>query len=162
MHRRPLNLPAILLVALPLFAVLASAGAAAVAMLRGDATFPDQYHWEGLKLDQDFARSRRAADLHVTASLQAPAVTGACRVVLHLDGPLPPAITLALVHGSDPKLDRYLRLTLRGRAYEAPCEPLSTGRWHIEIGDAAGTWSLRQESSGALANVQIPTDAPER
>jgi hypothetical protein len=161
MPRRPLNFAAILVVALPLFAVLASAGAAAVAMLRGDATLPDQYHWEGLKLERDFARSQRATDLHVSASLKVPAAKGSCRVMLHVDGSPPAALTLAFVHGSDPSLDRYLQLPLRDSAYEAPCEPLPAGRWHIELGDAAGTWSLRQEFTGALADLRVSADTPQ-
>ena len=86
---------------------------------------------------------------------------GSCRVVLHVDGPPPEAVTLTFIHGSDPSLDRYLRLPRHGSAYEAPCEPLSTGRWHIEFGDAAGTWSLRQEFTGALADLRVSADAPE-
>jgi hypothetical protein len=160
MQRRALNFPVILLVALPLFAVLASAGAAAVAMLRGDATFPDQYHWEGRKLDDDFARSQRATDLHVTASLHVPAATGLCRVTLHVDGVPPGVLALTFVHGSNPKLDRYVELALHGDAYEAGCKPLPAGHWHIEIGDAAGTWGLRQEFTGELVDLHVSADTP--
>src|SRR6185312_4339465 len=97
---KPINSALILTIALPLFAIGASVGIAVVAFTRGDPTLPDEYHWEGMSLDRDFADSRRAADLNVHATVQTLPATGTCRVTLQLDGALPPDLTLKLVHAT--------------------------------------------------------------
>src|SRR5262249_47321557 len=102
-----------LVVGLPLFAVVASVGTAVVAVTRGDAPFPDQYHWEGDKLDHDFAQSQRAAELHLKATIELqPTGPGVCHLTLALDGNrLPPVVDLALIHAARSKLDHTIRFS---------------------------------------------------
>jgi hypothetical protein len=150
---KPVNLGLLVTIVLPLFAIGASTSIAVVAFTRGDPTLPDEYHWEGMNLDRDFAAARRAADLDVRAVLQVQ--TGICRVRLEITGARPPALGLKLVHGAFPGLDRQVRLDLAGEDYEGPCGEIPAGQWHLELSDVTGSWSVRQDTSGALDGITI-------
>jgi hypothetical protein len=110
MTTKALNSGLLVMVGLPLFAILASVGVAVVAFTRGDPTLPDEYHWEGLSLDRDFADARRAADLNVRATVQVWPGSGICRVTIQLNAASPSGLTLNLVHATHPDLDRQIRL----------------------------------------------------
>jgi hypothetical protein len=152
-----------LTIALPLFAVVASVGTAVIALSRGDPPLPDQYHWEGDKLDHDFAQSRRASELHLNASVNLQAERGVCRLTLGLDGAdLPPTVELALIHGANPSLDRYLRFsrTANMSSYSAPCTPLPDARWHVELRDPQHSWSFRAAMNGQARTVNLSSSSP--
>jgi hypothetical protein len=149
----------VLIIGLPLLAIAASVGTATVAFLRGDPTLPDEYHWEGMKLDRDFSDSQRAFDLNVQAVLHISPAMGTCRVTLRMDAAPPPVIDLTFIHGTRPDLDRHVQLTQRGGGYEAPCGPMPEGHWHVELRDAAGTWSVREDVVGTLENANITAHA---
>src|SRR5579872_5224888 len=84
-----LNIPLLLVILLPLSAIVASSATALVALTRGDATLPQQYHWEGSALDEDFIRSQRASDLNVRAELSLRARAGQCALTLRMTGAMP-------------------------------------------------------------------------
>ncbi len=84
MFAKPINGGLWLVIGLPLFAILASLHVTFVAFTRGDATLPDEYHWEGMQLDRDFASAQRAAALDVRATLRLLSATGDCQVTLWL------------------------------------------------------------------------------
>ena len=157
-----------LIVGLPLFAVVASVGTAVVAVSRGDVPFPDQYHWEGDKLDHDFAQSQRAADLHLKATIELQperAATGSavCHLTLALDGNnLPPVVDLALIHAARSNLDRTIRFSRVSNtsSYVAPCAPLPDGRWHVELSDPQHTWSFRAAMAGHANTITLSSISP--
>lgn len=155
MTTKPVNFGLLLTIGLPLFAILASLSAAVVAFTRGDPTLPDEYHWEGMSLDRDFADSRRATELNVRATLQLPAHDGVCRIALRLSGERPEALLLKLVHATRPELDRQVRLTPAASYYEGVCGPVPPGHWHLELAGASGNWSVRQDVFGSLDNTRI-------
>jgi len=146
----------IAVVALPAFAIVASLGTVAVAVMSGDRPLPEQYHWEGFKLDRDFERSAQASKRDVHGTLKVSGADSTCRLSLSLDGPLPPELELALIHGTLPALDQRVRLVLDDAAiYEARCEVRPDGSWRIELSDPDGIWSVRQHVNGSLAHVEI-------
>ena len=153
MTRKPINGGLLLTLWLPIFAITFSVGAAIVAFTRGDATLPDEYHWEGMQLERDFAGARRAADLDVRATLQSS--HGVCRLTLQMDGPPPETLRLSLVHATHPDLDQYVRLSRVGQVYEGRCSPSAQGHWHMEIADAGGTWSVRRDWLGSLDGASL-------
>ena len=155
MFKKSINSGLLVTIGLPVFAILASVGVAVVAFTRGDPTLPDEYHWEGMRLDRDFADARRAAELEVRAALQVVPSTGTCRVVLTLDAASPSALTLNLVHATHPDLDRQVRLRRAGSAYEGHCGGVPSGHWHLELSDVAGSWSVRQDINGVLDGTEI-------
>jgi hypothetical protein len=151
-----------LIIGLPLFAVVASVGTAVVAMSRGDPPLPGQYHWEGDKLDRDFADSRRAEDLHLSASVDLHPQRGVCHLMLALDGDtLPPAVDLALIHGANPALDRTLRFSrVSGKSYSAPCTALPDAKWHVELSDPQRSWSFRVALTGPGKTITLSSSSP--
>lgn len=142
------NATVFLTIALPLFAVLASVGTAIIALSSGDPELPGDYHWEGVKLDRDFAAAHRAEQLQVEAELNLQPAAGMCHLTLRIDGPAPPAVDVALVHASRPALDRHMRFlrTASDTLYSAPCTALPSAGWHVELSDPGATWRFRSDA----------------
>lgn len=151
------NATVFLTIALPLFAVVASVGTAIIALSSGDSELPGDYHWEGVKLDRDFAAARRAAQLHVEAELNLRPVAGMCHLTLRLEGPAPPAVDVAFVHASRPALDRHMRFlrTAADSLYSAPCTTLPSAGWHIELSDPGATWRYRADMAAGSDRVLL-------
>jgi hypothetical protein len=150
MSKKPFNSGLLVTIGLPLFAIIASVGVAVIAFTRGDPTLPDEYHWEGMSLDRDFADAHRASELNVRATLRMLSPTGVCQVALNLGSVPPAALTLNLVHATHPDLDRHVRLSRVNSTYEGYCGALPSGHWHLELSDTGGSWSVRGDVSGAL------------
>lgn len=159
-HRGP-NGAVVLIIALPALAVLASVGTAMIAMTRGDPPLPGQYHWEGDRLDHDFADAHRAAALALEATLDLIPAQGTCQLSMQLHSALPDAVLLDAVHASRPELDRQMRFTRNGFSdtYTAPCSALPPGNWHLELRSTDGDWSYRQDWSGNRGPVQLSARA---
>jgi uncharacterized protein len=159
-HRGP-NGAVVLIIALPAFAVLASVGTAMIAMTRGDPPLPGQYHWEGDRLDHDFAYAHRAAALGLEATLDLTPAQGTCHLSLRLRSDLPGAVLLDAVHASRPELDRQMRFTRNGlsNTYTAPCSAPPPGNWHLELRSTEGDWSYREDWSGHRGPVQLTAGA---
>jgi hypothetical protein len=158
MSHAKINAALYLVIGLPVFAVVASVGTAVVAVTRGDAPLPGQYHWEGDKLDHDFAQSRRAEDLRLNATVDLQPQHGVCHLSLFLDAvTLPPAVDLALIHGANPALDRTIRFSRvsSSSSYSAPCTALPDARWHVELSDPQGSWSYRAALTGQAKKITL-------
>ncbi len=157
MRLSKINATVFLTIALPLFAIVASVGTAIIALSSGDPPLPDQYHWEGDKLDHDFAESRRAAELNVHAVLDLRPDNGVCHLTLTLDGTPPAAVDVTLIHVSRPALDRHLRFlrTAEVSRYSAACTALPSTGWHVELSDLANTWRFRTDAVGELRNIVL-------
>ncbi len=155
--RGRINAVAVLTIGLPLFAIVASVGTAVIAISSGDPPLPDQYHWEGDKLDHDFAGAQRAAALGLQARLELQPAAGECHLSLQLKTDLPAALDVTVVHGSRPEFDRQIRFLRAGdsSSYAAPCPTVPRGQWHVELKDPAGGWSFRQEWSGTTPTLSM-------
>jgi hypothetical protein len=147
------------MIALPVFAIAASLVMTVAAYLRGDPELPQEYHWEGAPLDQDFAAAHRAREIDVRASLQFLPAAGKCHVVLKLATAPPPVLTVALIHSSRPELDQHLRLSGHDGIYEGPCRALPASGWRIDISDERASWRVRGETRGSLAQVSLSARA---
>jgi hypothetical protein len=153
MARKSINGGLLLTIGLPVCAIVFSVGATVVAFTRGDSTLPDEYHWEGMQLDRDFAQAQRATDLGVRATLQYAG--GVCRLTLQLDAPPPETLQLNLVHATRPDFDRQVRMLRVGRLYEGQCGPAIDGHWHVELADSRREWVVREDVSGALNGMRL-------
>ncbi|MFO7276759.1 MAG: FixH family protein [Pseudomonadota bacterium] len=143
----------IVAVAIPTVAVVASLATVALALAHGDRELPAEYHWEGFRLDRDFARFERAFELDVRGTLEIDA--GQCRLALEQRGSPSQSIELHLAHATLPKLDRRVTLQRVGSHYEAACDPVPAGSWWVEISDPEGEWAVRQHVWGSLAQADI-------
>jgi hypothetical protein len=150
--KRTLNPVLILTWLIPSVAVIASFLTLTLAIVRPDGELPEQYHWEGFKLDRDFEQAKRAADLKVRAVLSRTSSDGVCRLNLSMDGSTPDRLSLTLTHATQPSLDRTLALArlASSNEYESPCAPLPDAHWRVSLTDPKGAWSIRQNVSGGL------------
>ena len=158
-HRGP-NAAVLLIIALPAFAVLASVGTAWVATTSGDPPLPGKYHWEGDRLDHDFADAHRAAALGLAATLDLQPVRGTCHLTLQLASNMPTEVALDVISVSRPDLDRQMQF-VRERSssnYTASCTPLPAGSWHLELKSSEGDWSYRQDWTGGAGRIALPSE----
>ena len=163
MSHAKLNPALYLVIGLPLFAVVASVGTAVLAVTRGDAPLPGQYHWEGDKLDHDFAQSRRAEELHLTATVALQPQQGLCHLALSLAGTsLPPKVDLALIHGANPALDRTIHFSRISNtsSYSGACIELPDALWHVELSDPQGSWSFRAALADRARTITLSSSSP--
>ena len=157
-HRNPVF---VRIWALPAAAVVAGIATLLIALKDADRALTASYHLEGARLDEDFERSRRAAQLGLAASFDLSAGAGQCTVTLApaVDADV---LELRLTHGSDAGLDRMLRLTRQDDGvYRSDCASAPLGRWRIALGDAAGSWALRGAADGPLSSFELRARAPE-
>jgi hypothetical protein len=146
---------------LPGSAVLASFATLGVALKGADRPLPKDYHWEGERLDHDFARARAAAALGVEVRLELQG--GQCRALISPLDTEPAALDLLLTHGVDAGLDRRTRLTrIAAGEYRSACAPLAPGKWRIALEDDAAQWALRGNVDGRADHVLLRARSPDR
>lgn len=145
--------------ALPGAAVLAGFTTLAIAMHGADRALPEAYHWEGERLDADFARQQAAVKLGVRVTFGA--ADGRCSARLVSSGTEPPSLDVLLTHGIDAGLDRRLKLLRVGAGeYAAACAQLPAGKWRLAVDEPSGAWSVRDAVDGGLARVALRTRDP--
>ena len=149
-------------IGVPLVAVLASFVTLGMALVHPDGELPEQYHWEGFRLDRDFERAARAQQLGISVRLEGLHTTGRCTASLQTRGPLPSSLLLTVTHGTLPELDRRVQLARTSASadgtsavYEGRCIAAPDGSWRLELTDSENGWSLRQSVRGSLDAVQL-------
>jgi uncharacterized protein len=145
---------------LPASAVVAGLATLCIALRGGDRPLPAEYHWEGARLDEDFARARAAASMGIESDIEVRA--GRCHVeVRHVPGD-PAALELSLINGSDAVLDRRVRLMrVAAGEYSAACAVIAHGNWRVALGDDSAQWSLRGSATGTLESVALRARSPD-
>ncbi|HTU67600.1 MAG TPA: FixH family protein [Steroidobacteraceae bacterium] len=144
---------------LPAAAVLAGFTTLAIALQGADRTLPEAYHWEGERLDADFARQRAAVTAGIRVMLAAEG--GRCAVRVAGAAGDPPALDVLLTHGTDAGLDRALKLPRVGAdEYAADCAAPPPGKWRIQVDSPGGAWSVRGSVDGALHRVELRARDP--
>lgn len=141
-------------------AVIGGLATVAIALDNGDRELPANYHWEGERLDEDFARLRAAADRGVEVSLSFPA-DGECAARLHASDS-PAALQVLFVNGNDVSLDQVVRLTRDASGdYRGTCRVPPEGRWRVAIEAEGGDWAVRARHVGSLDGLVIRARHPE-
>ena len=142
---------------LPGAAVCGGFATLAIAMHGADRTLPEAYHWEGERLDADFARQRAAVQHGIRVTFEASG--GRC-IALVLNGD-PTVVDVLLTHGNDAGLDRAMKLPrIAAGEYAADCATPPAGRWRISVDEPSGAWSVRDSVDGTLAHVALRTRDP--
>lgn len=145
--------------ALPGAAVLAGFTTLAIALHGADRPLPEAYHWEGARLDADFARQRAALTRGIRVTFEA--ADGRCTAHLAGSAGDPPALDVLLTHGSDAGLDRALKLPqVAPGEYAGDCTPLPAGKWRVSVEDPSGAWSLRASIDGSPARIDLRARNP--
>lgn len=131
------------IIALPASAVVAGLTTLYIATINRDTLVEDDYYKEGLAINEDLARARRATELGITAELTYDARTG--EVVLATTG-VPDEtrqLTLRFVHPTLAERD-VTALVVRaadGR-YRTQLAPLAAANWHVQLQPDAADWRL--------------------
>lgn len=145
---------------LPGSAVVAGFTTLAIALQDADRALPSDYHWEGERLDQDFARARAAAALGLEVTLDVNG--GQCRALIRNLPKDATTLNLLLTHGSDASLDRRVRLPrVAVGDYRAACIPLEPGRWRVALDDDSGTWAIRGNAEDLIVGLQLRPRNPD-
>jgi uncharacterized protein len=145
---------------LPGAAVVAGLTTLGIALKSGDRALPEDYHWEGARLDADFSRARTAAAMGIEVTLSIRG--GACSARLRNLSIDPVALNLLLTNGTDAGLDRRVRLPrIGGGEYRAACAPLESGKWRISLDDDSLKWGLRGTTSARFESLELRARNPE-
>lgn len=125
---------------LPLASVTASLITVYVAARSPHAMVVDDYYKQGLAINQDIGRDRRAAELGLEAKL----VLHERRAELSLTGAAPDKpLVLKLIHPTFAGQDLVLSLRpLGGGLYETPLPVLTPARWHVQVLAPDRSWRL--------------------
>jgi hypothetical protein len=144
---------------LPAAAVVGGIATLVIALRGADRALPAAYHWEGERLDRDFALARVAAARGIAVTLDWRA--GECTAAVRNAPEDTAALTLLFANAADAALDRVilLRRTQAG-LFRGACEPLPEGRWRVALEDAAGAWAIRAQISGAPARIELRARDP--
>jgi len=145
---------------LPASAVVAGLTTLGIALRNADLPLPAEYHWEGERLDHDFAQARFAA----THGIEVTFVVNqaGCSATLRNAPADPEALSMLFANAANADLDRVLRLPrVAPGEYRAACAALPAGSWRVSIEDAAGQWAIRTQVSGRIDRLQLRARNPE-
>jgi hypothetical protein len=150
------------IVGVPLATIVASAITVWLAISGAEPELPAYYHSEGLELDADLARARRAAELGMRAEL-AVSTDGAAAVALRFDSPAvraPDEIELRLTHATLADRDRTWRLRRSSDGlYRGRTAALGDGPWLVQI-DAGDDWRLRGRLTDTTERLRLGAATP--
>jgi hypothetical protein len=138
----------------PAVAIIAGTFTLVLAVRSWDGLVSDDYYKEGLAIQRRIDRTARAAEL----GLKARVVLREGRITIWFEPghkiPLPPLITVRLIHPTQKGKDQQRNLVVDQARYWAPLELPNAGKWHIEIEDESRQWRL----SGT---IHVPTEREE-
>ncbi len=141
---------------LPAIAVVAGVTTVFIAQHKPDTLVLDNYYKEGLAINQELSRDRRAAELGLSA--QCTYLDQRLRVQVSADEALPDStLVVTLLHPTLADQDLNLTLNRVGNgAYEGFVPELASGNWHVNLEPQdrawrlAGRWQLPQSSGFTL------------
>ena len=132
-----------LLISLPASAVFGGIATFILAVNSPNALVADDYYKQGLAINQQTERLRKAADMGLEGLLRADDRF----IQLELqatDLPLPASLKLEFIHATRDELDKSFTLErIDNKLYRAPYQPLQTGNWYLRLRSADGQWELR-------------------
>lgn len=147
-----------LLMAGPLFVVVAGFGTAWLAWSTDDGVVADDYYKRGLVINRQLERTGQGEALRLGAVLEV-LPDGAARLALSgfADAVAPPAVQARLVNATRAGLDRVAKLERgAGGIYTGRIDPPPPGRWLVSV--ETDNWRLPAvEVFGAVGEVRLGT-----
>lgn len=152
-----------LMIALPMTAVIGGMVTLYIAVTTSDGLVVDDYYKRGKAINRDLARDRAATEHRLQARLDIDLQYQRVSLVLQAqDYVLPGAVTLAIMHPTQPGHDQQVTLQkVAADRYAGTTTGLGRGRWYVQL--AADDWRL----SGALrlpsaaTVVLLPSGMPD-
>lgn len=131
-----------LLISVPAVSLVLGIAMLVLAARTHDGLVVDDYYKQGLGINRLMDREARARSLGLRATLAVDADRGTLRIVLE-GKQTPERISVKLVHPTRAGADYALTLAhIGGGAYQGVVRDVPTGRWHVLLEDAAGTWRM--------------------
>jgi hypothetical protein len=145
---------------LPAAAVVGGLTTLGIALRNADRPLPPEYHWEGERLDHDFAQARVAASHGIEVTFVAN--RAGCSATLRHAPSDPEALSMLFANAANPDLDRALRLPrVAPGEYRGACVALPAGRWRVSLEDAEGEWAIRTQVSGKVDRLELRARIPK-
>lgn len=133
-----------LLMAGPAIVIVAGVVTAWLAVASNDGLVTDDYYKQGLAVNQQLGRDKRALDLGLQASVMRAGANVRLLINAETNEPLPEAIVLKLAHPTRAGHDQLVELRAEGQGfYSGKLSTELTGRWLALIEDPAGKWRLQ-------------------
>jgi len=134
-----------LLMLAPAFALFGGIAMLVVAFASNDGLVAEDYYKQGLTINQQLQRERRASALDLSAQLQfSPG-----RALLQLSVPGPTVLRVRFVHPTRAANDHEVPANRTGPfVYEAALPVLEPGKWLVQIEDLDRTWRMTGEWNG--------------
>ena len=146
-----------ILIALPATAVVAGIVTLIIAITHRDGLVAEDYYKQGLAINRVLEREARAAQLGLQAQLMVS--DSNIRVRISGAGESPDSVVARFIHPTRAGEDREIVLDAMAPGwYEGKLPQLASGRWYVQLEDAAATWRLRgnwetsQQSSQMIAS----------
>jgi hypothetical protein len=131
------------IISLPASAVVAGLITLYIATVNRDTLVRDDYYKEGLALNQDLARSQRAASLGITAELTYDPSNGDVAVTTVGVPAQTGQLTLFLVHPTLAEADRTAAVVRASDGtYRARLPLLGPGNWRLQLQPDSAEWRL--------------------
>lgn len=139
-----------ILMAGPAIVIVAGSLTAWLAVASSDGLVTEDYYRKGLAAGETLARSRRAEELGIRASMRLTEDSVRIRIAgAHADMTMPGALQVMLSHPTRAGLDQKSVLKHAGGAYVGKLHLPTSGHWLVLIEDEAKTWRL-------MGSVMLP------
>ncbi len=135
----------------PFAVIVASFVSAWYALSTSDGLVADDYYKQGLNVTQTIARSEKAKELGLVATLALKQGEVSVRLAAAAEKQLtpPPAVILTLSHPTRAGLDQSEALRWDGKNYSGKLRLPASGHWLATVEDEAKSWRL-------LGSVVLP------
>lgn len=130
------------LIAIPATAVVAGVITLWLAIQSWDGLVVDDYYQQGKTIEKTIARSERARDMGLAADLRIRAEELRVQLAANPGTPLPPTVVATISHPTRGGQDQVVLLKLKDGVFAGSLQPLSTGRWLIQLEDESRSWRL--------------------
>lgn len=130
------------LIMFPAIAVVAGLATFWIAYATFDGMVVDDYYKEGRTIDLTIARSVRAAELGLSADVKLRAEDIMVTLASSNGVALPTSLIVTIIHPTRAGQDQQLVLTGQNGVYRGDTEPLTTGRWMLQLEDESRSWRL--------------------
>jgi hypothetical protein len=145
------------LIALPATAVVAGIVTLIIAITHRDGLVAEDYYKQGLAINRVLEREARAAQLGLQAQLMVS--DSNIRVRISGAGESPDSVVARFIHPTRAGEDREIVLDAMAPGspgwYEGKLPQLASGRWYVQLEDAAATWRLRGNWETGQQNSQM-------
>ncbi len=135
----------------PFMVIVASFISAWYALSTSDGLVADDYYKQGLNVSQTIARSEKARELGLVATLNLTQERVSVRLAAASGKQLtmPPTVTLTLSHPTRAGMDQTDVLRWDGQKYNGKLRLPASGHWLVMVEDEAKSWRL-------LGSVVLP------